>query len=739
LACSAGWLGVARAESGALHTVAAAGLKMDVDTRWVSGGGYRPVRITVTPSGPVIADRTLTVEFCTSHFWNYSRDGDLRVVQYVEIPSGSGVVESTISVPQTAAWNRYQVNVFENGKLVPRLSPSGAGDQNNLWAWEEKCPKVLVVGDKLPDTSGLGGLLNVQDYYQYYPYAIAQSGPGGPNVPGGKMPLPTAIARPAADLPRRWIDYTNLDLVCVSVEQLAGLAERHPEALRAILEWTAGGGNLVVYGVGRDWSGLAAVESLTGLAPGREDTSISPTARGWSEPDERRFGRPLAGIGTNATSPLVTPMYTGYGVVAGGGRGTGAGTMAEALLTVEEKEEIPPEQLRPEGCLPFVFRPFNMGMIVAIADDDPFDIPARRGRLGWSWVLNTLGSKRFLWYQRHGVSPTRENPDFWTFLIPGVGLAPITGFRVLITLFVLAIGPLNYVLLRRWKSLHLLVVTVPLSAAAVTLALFGYALVADGLGTRVRVRSITQIDQARGEAACWSRLSFYCGLTPFGGLRFPDDVAVIPLEYLPGEDRTRNRELIWEGDQRLVRGWLPSRTPTQFITARSRPTKLRLAVTETASGPETDSGQVRVENRLGTPIAQLLVRAKSGEYYWAENVETGASAGAKAIDPADAKKRLESVFRQGEPALPAGMDPRSLTRLSGWRSSRRPWYWVSNQADSPPASQRSGLLETSLSAARAAVLEPGSYAAVVERSPEVVVGSPSAREEAGFHVILGTW
>jgi hypothetical protein len=457
LACSAGWLGVARAESGALHTVAAAGLKMDVDTRWVSGGGYRPVRITVTPSGPVIADRTLTVEFCTSHFWNYSRDGDLRVVQYVEIPSGSGVVESTISVPQTAAWNRYQVNVFENGKLVPRLSPSGAGDQNNLWAWEEKCPKVLVVGDKLPDTSGLGGLLNVQDYYQYYPYAIAQSGPGGPNVPGGKMPLPTAIARPAADLPRRWIDYTNLDLVCVSVEQLAGLAERHPEALRAILEWTAGGGNLVVYGVGRDWSGLAAVESLTGLAPGREDTSISPTARGWSEPDERRFGRPLAGIGTNATSPLVTPMYTGYGVVAGGGRGTGAGTMAEALLTVEEKEEIPPEQLRSEGCLPFVFRPFNMGMIVAIADDDPFDIPARRGRLGWSWVLNTLGSKRFLWYQRHGVSPTRENPDFWTFLIPGVGLAPITGFRVLITLFVLAIGPLNYVLLRRWKSLHLLV------------------------------------------------------------------------------------------------------------------------------------------------------------------------------------------------------------------------------------------------------------------------------------------
>ncbi len=34
---------------------------------------------------------------------------------------------------------------------------------------------------------------------------------------------------------------------------------------------------------------------------------------------------------------------------------------------------------------------------------------------------------------------------------------------------------------------------------------------------------------------------------------------------------------------------------------------------------------------------------------------------------------------------------------------------------------------------------PGSYVAVVERSPEVVLGVPSPREEPSSHVILGQW
>ena len=63
-----------------------------------------------------------------------------------------------------------------------------------------------------------------------------------------------------------------------------------------------------------------------------------------------------------------------------------------------------------------------------------------------------------------------------------------------------------------------MVLTVPLAAAITTLALFAYAILADGFETRVRAHSFTTLDQRTGEAACWSRLSYYSGLAPGHGL-----------------------------------------------------------------------------------------------------------------------------------------------------------------------------------------------------------------------------
>jgi len=499
---------------------------MDVDTRWLNGGGYRPVRITVTPVTPIVADRSLRVEFSIHRFWNRDVDA-VRVVQEIEIPAGSGAVQTTMSIPQTIGWSDYTVTVLEDGKVNKRLSHSGSGDPYNTWGMEERFPGILIVGDEPPDTGGPAALLHAEEYYQYRSYRPASSN----NT--GTMQLPTAMARSAAELPRRWIDYTNFDIVCVSVGQLAKLADREPEAFRAVLAWTSAGGNLCVYDVGREWDRLPELESLLGLPPGTADPAGNPAVRGWAERKDKTFGRPLRGLGRNVGDPFLDDF------------------------SPSETECLGMMGMGPDDCFHFVLRDFDTGMIVAVAEEELFEISNPQVTLGWAWLLNSIGSRRFLWYQRHGMSAIRENPNFWDLLIPGVGLAPVTGFRVLITLFVLGIGPLNYVLLRRWKSLHLLVVTVPLSAAAVTLALFAYAMVADGLGTRIRIRSFTQIDQRRGHAACWARLSYYAGLAPFGGLRFPDDVAVIPFDYLPAEQESRTRELIWEDDQWLSSGWLP--------------------------------------------------------------------------------------------------------------------------------------------------------------------------------------
>ena len=62
-----------------------------------------------------------------------------------------------------------------------------------------------------------------------------------------------------------------------------------------------------------------------------------------------------------------------------------------------------------------------------------------------------------------------------------------------------------------------------------------------------------------------------------------------------------------------------------------------------------------------------------------------------------------------------------------------------------PPSQNTSLLEIALQRPQASAstddprFRPGSYLAVVKRSPEVELGTPVAEEEASFHVILGTW
>ena len=143
----------------------------------------------------------------------------------------------------------------------------------------------------------------------------------------------------------------------------------------------------------------------------------------------------------------------------------------------------------------------------------------------------------------------------------------------------------------------------------VSAALFAYAMLADG-SARV-LRSVTQIDQRREHAVCWTRHSYYAGLAPSGGLRFPDDVAVFPLEYHPSESNHHQKELIWEGDQWLANGWLPSRRPTQYLTVRSRKSRRQLELE-----PCGENGPLPLVNHLDTHIDQLLIRT-GGKYYWA--------------------------------------------------------------------------------------------------------------------------
>jgi len=777
LTVSIAWCLEARAESGVVMSRPGkgVGLKMDVDTRWVDGPGYRPVHLDFTPTVPVTADRTLTVELLCGRDWRNRNDG-VRVVRDIEIPAGSKGVHVTVSVPQLVAWQELAVNVLEDGTVLRSLSQSWTPLNNRPDVLDETLPSIIFVGDTAPDSGSLAAVLPDDTSYRDSSMGLGMPLGGGPTMPPGMgMPpvpgppavgpspsgtparpqLPTTSTQPLGRLPTRWIDYTSADVVCLSMDQLVTLARQRSAAFRAIRAWTAAGGNLWVYGLGDDWQRLPELEKLLDMPPGsvvtgdgtaEEGSTADPaTAGAWHRPGKADY--------TQAIEKMVRFGGDGFGEWPEETADDWGGmeVPADPFVTpdgsrVTDDPEAPyfetPEDAaifyvrndsdRPEQAM-FATRDLQMGQVVALAPEDPF----AENKAQWRWLLGEVGPDRWSWRQRHGLSTQDANPDFWKFLIPGVGLPPVNGFRVVITLFVLVIGPLNFYLLRRRKRLNLLVVTVPCIAGVITLSLLLYAVLADGLGTRVRVRSYTEIDQRHGTTTCWSRLSYYAGMAPRGGLVFPDDVAVLPLEFDPWEtaaSRGRAREVSWEDEQHLRNGWIEARTATQYVTIRSRATEARLEFALAGDSSET----LAVTNRLGTPVEMLLVRTPEGDYHGGTALDDGDTVTLKQVDPAALLRRLRAAVVEHRPALPdsgANSPGEPFGPRRGYRGRR--WY---DQGIAPE--QQTGRLEseiTVLGKSYDQLLEPGSYVAVVTHSPEVVLGARGAAEEESFHVIRGRW
>jgi hypothetical protein len=348
------------------------------------------------------------------------------------------------------------------------------------------------------------------------------------------------------------------------------------------------------------------------------------------------------------------------------------------------------------------------------------------------------------WQSRHGMTPDSANREFADLLVPGVGLAPVTEFQVLITLFVLVIGPLNYWLLRRAKRLHLLVLTVPLAAGLMTAALFAYAIVSDGFGTAARVHSLTLLDQRSGEATCWSRLSYYSGLAPGSGLTMPSDTAVYPI--IPGWNDGdidasigAEREIVWEpGEARLTRGWLRSRTPTQYLTIRARQSPHRLSLA-------LEADKLRAHNELGTTIEYVVAVDEVGKLYAGEKLPAGASTSLLLAKRIDVIRRLRTVFAENEPELPAALANRDsdFMILQQRQAQRmlRSQYGLQFSGELLKDNLMNDALSdlTGLEDNPALQLPPRSYVAITETGPEVSLGTSRAEEVASFHVLLGRW
>ena len=191
-------------------------------------------------------------------------------------------------------------------------------------------------------------------------------------------------------------------------------------------------------------------------------------------------------------------------------------------------------------------------------------------------------------------------------------------------------------------------------------------------------RSMTHIDQKMGEATCWSRLSYYAGLAPAGGLTFSSDTLVVPLEVQPvaSMEGGPRRAIDWTRtdpsransplEQRLSEGWLNSRTPTQLITGRIRKSKTGLEI-HSAQG---ESKTPQAKNLLGSTILQLMLTDDEGNEFTASSIPASATV---QFDKISSTKSLLELFATNQPKVPNATSEPGHNGFFGL-NRRRPYY-----------------------------------------------------------------
>ncbi|NIL98440.1 MAG: hypothetical protein GTO53_11125 [Planctomycetales bacterium] len=667
------------------------GLTLTVDTSWVDGPGYRPVLVEVHAVKPVAYQRELEIHLQVSGVWR-SLSHNLGVRQKILLPPDTQTAVATVRLPQFSPIYSLGWTVYVNGVEAPELSAAAVrGPSPGSNGYHEVQPRVLKVRG-----TAAGGTPRP---------SVAIPDPRDPTsqrwnwgAAGGG--IPNVVELNWTQLPDRWLDYSCLDSVFLSADALpprAAGGRTRSKKLEAVQRWVAAGGNLFVHSVGDDFRRLGDLEAALRLP---RQPNGPPAARGWRADRDRQ---------TQAVLRQASPNK----VVNQGG----------AQMVVDQQNQ----PLLQKFSSKFLWRDYGLGAVVALAGPLPanFDLAV---------PCEVPAPYRQHWSLRHGVSFQQPAPDFWSMLIPDVGLAPVGEFRVLITLFVIVIGPVNYFFLRRIGKLHLLLISVPLGAALVTGGLFLYAVAADGFQTRVRVRSFTEIDQRSGEAVCWSRQSYYAGLAPSEGLQMPDDVVVYPIRYSRRgyhRDPDKPREIRWNDQQQLTRGWLDSRTPTQYLVIGARATEKGLVFQKVSDG-------IRLRNGLGTAIHHLLVSDQRGGLHWGEAIPQADAATLSPIPLEAARRKFRDIFQSHWPQPPGELDPAAAASFA-WEQE----FWETFDFGDGYNYQgcQSSRLEYALRhwMALKPAPPPRSYLAIVQQSPEVRLGLEDVIQTASFHVVLGRW
>ncbi|QDV12715.1 hypothetical protein CA51_26010 [Rosistilla oblonga] len=605
----------------------ASGFALSITTPKLAANGYQPLHLRFYPKAKAFAaDRTFDVVF--SPRGNDSTQLDIDFHVRCTVPQNSTGERFVVYVPYYVPWSQFTVELSEAGQRIENgrkmysvdsletryaeqhtsvgiLHPSGNARNANKGASATRYPDVRSLVTLL----GEGPLDESTDQANLSDKELREL---ATKVQSAWVQF-RAIDSDPQSMYQSWLGYSQLDAIIVQAATLEDVA-RHAEPFNALTDWIAAGGSLWIY----DAKGFEF--------PG-DSVTLNPVAAG-RVPDLVAVRRTLDLNAANDTTPLEMEHWGEVTKQSQNWEWQQLDvelTQRKEVFDAMEQKKHPAAAIQTPAELSALLRTTRFGLGTITAIDVPYPFPGSFQL--WQTVRDLYDPKQLVWTQRNGIDVRRGDDHYWKWLIEAVGGPPVKLFFALNTLFVIVIGPVGYLFFRRHARLHLLLFFAPALASLLTLGLFAYALMADGLQTRIRARQLTWQDAEAGYRVSQNRQTYFSSFGRADGIQLPEQTALFPIRNAavqsryrpPNNQRSRRWIYASESNYRYTGQFLPARTQVQYMT-------LQPQATPTMIGFDRSDDSLTVRNDSPHPLSCVIAADTKGQLWVSRDVPAGESA-----------------------------------------------------------------------------------------------------------------
>ncbi|MEM9587348.1 MAG: hypothetical protein AAGA03_08695 [Planctomycetota bacterium] len=586
-----------------------------------------PVTIRLVATSTFNADRTIVAQFRQSFPDISPAINALTVNVPIQIQQGTSRVEVKRLLPKFTVGDRYNVRLLEDQTELPEYEgeigsadyPPGMTNRSRMpsgYPAHSAIPRVLMV----PDKGDGSRQATYPEFVEPWSSYLADIGSGSTKV------TPIDV-RDASSLTEDWRRLRGYSVIVTSSESLQTM---QTDQLVVVRRFVMLGGCLVITEAGD-------VETEM------DRLSLGSTTLLSSSRYSRRYAAANYALGLRRSQ-----------------RGFAMQSTIRLLRSLPQSNDVKPFwDDRFLWC-----RCAAAGLVIGLPDENGNGTTSVFQHLAARSMAGDQVSPLLI----RGADPIVGDRRFNEWLIAGVARPPVYTFIGLLGVFVVLVGPVAYYKTTRTERGYLMFLIAPVLALVTTLSFFAYGLISDGFGVQARVRQISWIDGASGDAAVRTRATYFAGIRPGNGLTFPSDVEVIPYRVPNAKEgwetiqlrdgRSEGTITVTDESQNWSSAFLPSREQRQFVTHRFKSQLGRIRLTSDAS-----SNERRVSSEFDFPIRDVCISDRDGQYWVCESVDANQNdVKLQSVQRKDASERLLDLYSDHQPLALFSESPSNARR-----------------------------------------------------------------------------